>query len=63
MKTKKRDISFETGEVVKITGGAFNGLEGKVEEIDDEHERLKVSVEMFGRETMADVEYDQVDKY
>ena len=63
MKTKNRDISFETGEVVKITGGAFNGLEGKVEEIDDEHERLKVSVEMFGRETMADVEYDQVDKY
>ncbi|MCZ0717949.1 transcription termination/antitermination protein NusG [Aerococcus kribbianus] len=63
MSTKKRDISFELGEMVKVVDGAFNGMEGKVEAIDDEHEKLKVTVEMFGRETIAEVEYDQVDKF
>lgn len=63
MSTRKREIDFELGEMVKVIDGAFNGLEGKVEAIDDEHEKLKITIEMFGRETMAEVEFDQVDKY
>lgn len=58
----KRDISFEMDERVEVVDGAFLGLDGKVVEIDGEHEKLKVIVEMFGRETIAEVNFDQVDK-
>ncbi|AEA00821.1 MULTISPECIES: transcription termination/antitermination protein NusG [Aerococcus] len=58
----KRDISFEDGEVVEVIDGAFLGLEGRIEEIDEEHQKLKLTIEMFGRETIAEVDFDQVDK-
>jgi len=38
-------------------------MEGRVQEIDAEHGKLKLTVEMFGRETLAEVDYDQVDKF
>ncbi|MFZ1823016.1 MAG: transcription termination/antitermination protein NusG, partial [Trichococcus flocculiformis] len=50
------------GEPVTITDGAFNGLSGFVEEVDSEKGKLKVMIEMFGRETIAELDYDQVDK-
>ncbi|AMB99264.1 transcription termination/antitermination protein NusG [Aerococcus urinaehominis] len=62
MASRHRDIEFDLGEVVLITDGAFDGMEGRVEEIDNEHGKLKVIVEMFGRETNAEVNFDQVDK-
>ena len=62
LSTKVRDVQFEKGENVTITEGAFNGLSGLVEEVDAEKGKLKVLIEMFGRETVAELEYDQVDK-
>ncbi|MDE1548568.1 transcription termination/antitermination protein NusG [Jeotgalibaca caeni] len=62
LSTRTRDIQFEKGESVTITEGAFNGLSGIVDEIDPEKGRLKVLIEMFGRETIAELEYEQVDK-
>ncbi|KAA9299635.1 MULTISPECIES: transcription termination/antitermination protein NusG [Aerococcus] len=58
----KRDIHFEVGEMVRVIDGAFDGLEGRIESIAEDQEKLKVVVEMFGRETVAEVEFDQVDK-
>ena len=60
---RNRDISFDIDEVVKVIDGAFDGMEGRVQEIDAEHGKLKLTVEMFGRETLAEVDYDQVDKF
>lgn len=60
---RNRDISFDIDEVVKIIDGAFDGMEGRVQEIDAEHGKLKLTVEMFGRETLAEVDYDQIDKF
>ena len=62
MSTRTRDVEFEKGEAVTITDGAFNGLSGFVEEVDSEKGKLKVMIEMFGRETIAELDYDQVDK-
>ncbi|UJF16627.1 transcription termination/antitermination protein NusG [Jeotgalibaca sp. MA1X17-3] len=62
MSTKVREIEFEKGEPVTITEGAFDGLSGVVEEVDSEKGKLKVLIEMFGRETVAELEYEQVDK-
>ncbi|CZR01160.1 transcription termination/antitermination protein NusG [Trichococcus collinsii] len=62
MSTRMHDVKFEKGEPVTITDGAFNGLSGFVEEVDSDKGKLKVMIEMFGRETIAELDYDQVDK-
>jgi transcriptional antiterminator NusG len=58
---RETNLEVEVGEAVKIIEGAFAGMTGTVTEIDNERSKLKVSVEMFGRETSAELEFDQVD--
>lgn len=62
MSTRTSDLDVEVGEVVTIIDGAFSGLSGEITEIDPEKEKLKVNIEMFGRETSTELEFDQVDK-
>ncbi|WP_270784681.1 KOW motif-containing protein, partial [Enterococcus faecium] len=62
MGLRQNDLEVEVGEVVKIIEGAFAGLEGQVTEVDGEKEKLKVNIDMFGRETSTELDFDQVDK-
>lgn len=56
------DVDYEIGETVTITGGAFNGLTGKITELDPEKAKLTAVIDMFGRQTNAELEYDQIKK-
>lgn len=56
------NMDLNIGETVKIVDGAFAGLEGKVTETDDEHGKVKVEVDMFGRLTETELDYSLVQR-
>lgn len=55
-------VQYEAGEEVKITDGPFLNLNGRIDEIDPERGKLKVSVSIFGRFTPVELEYWQVER-
>ncbi|MBP7950853.1 MAG: transcription termination/antitermination factor NusG [Verrucomicrobiales bacterium] len=60
--TVKPKVAFDAGDTVKVNNGPFDGQIGVVEEIDHEHGKLRVSVNIFGRNTPLDLEFWQVEK-
>ena len=57
----KPKIFFDAGEVVRIVEGPFANFTGIVEEYDMEHEKLKLNVSIFGRNTPVEILYSQVE--
>jgi len=62
MATPRTLIHFDIGEKVSVRDGPFEGFDGMVEEIDDDNQRLKVTVSILGRATPVELEYTQVTK-
>ena len=60
--TERPKVSFEVGETVKINNGPFLNFSGVIEEIEPERGKLKVTVNIFGRNTPVELEYWQVEK-
>lgn len=55
-------LDIEAGDTVKVISGPFKGFTAMVDEANDEKQTLKAKVDMFGRMTSVELEYDQVDK-
>ncbi len=55
-------INLLENDAVLIVDGPFKELEGKVSDIDEERGKVKVLVNMFGRETPVELDFLQVKK-
>jgi transcriptional antiterminator NusG len=55
-------IEVKVGEMVKIIDGPFKDFDGKVSEIDEERGKVKVLVNMFGRDTPVELDSLQIKK-
>lgn len=58
----KFKIETAVGDLVKITDGPFKDFEGKISEIDPEKGKVKVLVNMFGRDTPVELDSLQIKK-
>lgn len=57
---KTVEINFAVGDTLQITDGPLAGFTGIVAEIDVDKNRVRLIVQMFGKETPADLELTQV---
>ena len=58
----KHLITVAVGDMVKITDGPFKEFDGKVDEVDESKGKIKVLVNMFGRDTPVELDALQVKK-
>jgi transcriptional antiterminator NusG len=62
IETPQYKVDVDIGSLVKITDGPFKDFEGKVSEIDEGKGKLKVLVNIFGRDTPVEVDLLQIKK-
>jgi len=55
-------VEYEIGDKVKVIDGPFEGFPAEIEAIDMEHQRLRLSISMFGRSTSVDLGLLQVEE-
>lgn len=56
------DANYEIGETVRVKEGPFANFTGSIEEMDKDKSKLKVLVNMFGRDTPVELDFSQIDK-
>ncbi|BDG45533.1 transcription termination/antitermination protein NusG [Parageobacillus sp. KH3-4] len=62
MQLAELDVDYELKETVRVKEGPFANFTGTIEEIDVDKRKVKVLVNMFGRETPVEFEFSQIEK-
>ncbi|MFA5104129.1 MAG: transcription termination/antitermination protein NusG [Candidatus Margulisiibacteriota bacterium] len=62
IKEKEITVEFSVGEPVRIISGSFRGYTGSVYEINAAKSKLKAMINIFGRDTSVEVDFDRVEK-
>ncbi|MEL6893213.1 MAG: transcription termination/antitermination protein NusG [Actinomycetota bacterium] len=59
---RQAKLDYEEGESVRVKEGPFADFTGEIAEINADHMKLKVLVNIFGRETLVEMDFSQVAK-
>src|SRR5690625_2962481 len=62
MKETTVRVDFSLKENVRVTDGPFSNHLGTIEHIDAEKQKVKVHVNLFGRDTPVELEFSQIEK-
>jgi transcription termination/antitermination protein NusG len=61
-KSRRARLEYEVNETVRVKEGPFADFSGQIAEINEDQLKLKVLVNIFGRETPVELEFSQVAK-
>ena len=53
---------WEKNQVVRVNSGPFADFTGKIEEVNDTKEKVKVMISLFGRDTPVELDFNQIEK-
>lgn len=56
------DVDFSIGEKVQVISGPLENFEAEIQDINLEKQKVKASVSMFGRDTLAELDFHQIKK-
>lgn len=62
LEDKVESVDFAVGDTIKILSGQLEGFIGTVEDLDFEQQKAKVMVSMFGRDTVVEQNFVQLEK-
>lgn len=54
--------TWEKNQVVRVTAGPFADFTGKIEDVNEQREKLRVLISIFGRDTPVELDFNQVEK-
>lgn len=55
-------INWNKGDNIRVVEGPFSDFTGKIEEVNSDREKLKVLINIFGRDTPVELDFSQVEK-
>ncbi len=58
----KHKVEFEVGEKIRVIDGPFVDFNAIIEDVNYTKTKLKVNVQIFGRDTSVDLDFGQVEK-
>jgi len=59
---RKPNAIWEEGQAVRVTEGPFAEFNGKITEVNIEHETVKVLISIFGRETPVELDFTEIEE-
>jgi len=55
-------VAWNKGDAIRVVEGPFSEFSGKIEEVNGDREKLKVLINIFGRDTPVELDFSQVEK-
>ncbi len=55
-------VNWNKGDAIRVVEGPFSDFSGKIEEVNGDREKLKVLINIFGRDTPVELDFSQVEK-